>query len=231
MDEATRVYPSVPEATGLTDRFRALISDPSHPPPLDLHRHQTLYAVGQPDCGRLYLIETGHIKTLTVSGTGKVCLFGIYREGDVVGESALMDEERTETAVAMVPSRLWPIPRTAFLAVLADCGLREEWLRYLGQRLTERQQVIAHMVTATSEERLAATLLRLGRKLGRWHRGRLRIDQRITHEEFAGMVGTTRSRVGYFLKQFRRRGLIESTDDGLLVIDHERLDDYVAISL
>jgi len=193
-------------------------------------RNLALYSCGQRDAS-VYLIESGWIKTLALSTSGKECLLGIYGCGDVVGELCLVEEERSSMAVAMVASVLTRVSRQRFLEILGDGGILDDWMRYLAFRLVEQQQVIASMVTADSERRLAVTLLRLGHKLGTAQADQFRIEHRITQEELAGMVGTTRSRVGHFLKEFRRGGLIAATPDSRLVIHERRLRRYVEMHL
>lgn len=114
------------------------------------------------------------------------------------------------------------------MAVLSDAGLREEFVLYLARRLSEQQQMITGLVTEDSEYRLAAVLLNLGCKIGKRENHRLRIEQRITQEELSSMVGTTRSRVGYFLKRFRAAGLVERAGDSCLVVDEPRLRTFMA---
>src|SRR5258708_987276 len=184
-------------------------------------RNQALYSCGERDTN-LYLIESGRVKTLSLSSSGKECVLGIYGWGDVVGESCLVEEERSSTAVAMAPAVLTRVPRQRFFEIVGDSGILEDWLRYLALRLSEQQQVITSMVTSDSEQRLAAALLRLGHRLGTRHADRLLLEQRITQEELAGMVGTTRSRVGHFLKKFRPDGLIDAPPESHLVIHHRR---------
>jgi CRP/FNR family transcriptional regulator, cyclic AMP receptor protein len=191
-----------------------------------LRKNQRPYMCGERD-NNVYIIESGRIKTITLSRCGKVCMLDIYTRVDVFGESCLLQPERTETATAMTPAILHRIPAGVFLSVLADEGLLPNFLRYLTHRLHEQQQVITHLVTADSEQRLAATLLRLARKLGTPVAGWLRIDQKITQEELSEMVGTTRSRVGYFLKRFRDDELIQATGDSRLVVDEAKLSQYL----
>lgn len=192
-----------------------------------LLRNENLYTCGEQD-PYLYLIETGQIKTLMLSLRGKECLLGIYTRMDVIGESCLIEAAREDTATAMVPTVVRRVPRSAFLDILTDNGLIEPFLRYLSRRLSEQQQVITHLVTEDSEQRLAVTLLRLGRKLSSPSEGRhLTIEQSITHEELAEMVGTTRTRIGHFLKGFRHMGLIDVARRSSLVIDEKRMIEYV----
>ncbi|MEU7690319.1 Crp/Fnr family transcriptional regulator [Microbispora hainanensis] len=209
------------------ERLRALCCTASdHTSVVRLNRNEHLYVCGE-QASHLYIIISGRLKTVSVSRSGKECLLGIHTYGDLLGESCLLGGRRGETVTAMTPATLRKIPRANFLSALADDGLLEDFLCYLAHRLTEQQQVITSLVTADSEERLAHTLLRLARKLGTPKAGKLCIHDKITQEELSGMVGTTRSRVGYFLKRFRDSGLIESRPDAFLAVDEERLGDYM----
>jgi CRP/FNR family cyclic AMP-dependent transcriptional regulator len=67
----------------------------------------------------------------------------------------------------------------------------------------------------------------LGRKLGKRQQHGIRIDHRITQEELSGMVGTTRSRVGLFLKRFCDAGLVQRSSGSQLVIDDRSLSEYL----
>jgi CRP/FNR family cyclic AMP-dependent transcriptional regulator len=193
---------------------------------VQLLKNESLYNYGERG-NNLYLIECGFVKTLTLSRCGKECMLGVYTEGDVLGETALLTAERRETATAMVPTVLSQISRPQFLHVLDHHGLSADWLRYLTARLTDQQQVITYLVTADSQHRLAATLLRVAMRVGTRQGDTLRIEHRITQEELAGMVGTTRSRVGYFMKRFRCLGLISVTPDSFLVVNERLLSGYL----
>jgi CRP/FNR family cyclic AMP-dependent transcriptional regulator len=113
------------------------------------------------------------------------------------------------------------------MALLDNAGVREECVRYLAQRLLEQQQLITHFVTVGSEQRFAAILLHLARKIGRQavNNGHLLvINACITQEEFAAMVGTTRSRIGLFLSHFIELGAVRRRDRGVLIVDEVRLE-------
>lgn len=188
--------------------------------------NDALYMCGAED-SNIYLIERGYVKILMLCRDGKECLLDICTQGDLVGESCLLRAERSETVIAMTPCVFRVLPRGQFLEIIFHNGLVEETLKYLASKLSEQQQIITQFVTADSEQRLAATLLRLARKLGRRHEGKLWIDEKITHEELAEIVGTTRSRVGYFLKRFRTERLIEPTSQSSLLVNEKLLDEYI----
>jgi CRP-like cAMP-binding protein len=194
---------------------------------VEVRRREVVYGCLDGDRS-IYLLERGQVKSVVPSRDGKECLLRIHSAGDLFGELCLIEGQRTETVIAMTCCVLRRISGTKVLAALSDAGLREEFVRYLAHRLLEQQQLITDLVTADSEYRLAAVLLHLARKLGRRDSQMLRIEERITHEELSGMVGTTRSRVGYFLKRFRDAGLVATAKDCFLVVHEARLCDFMA---
>lgn len=197
--------------------------------PVMLRKKENLYMCGEyGDC--IYLIADGHVKTVALAQSGKGALLGIYSAGDIVGESCLLATERQETAIAMADVRAVRIYRRHFLEALAAHGLFESYLRYLTGRLYEQQQYMTFLVTCDSEQRLAASLLRLAGKSSTHHSGWVLIEQKLTHEELAAMVGTTRSRIGYFLKRLRENSLVGATSDSRLAIHRERLSSYLELS-
>ncbi|WP_091455427.1 Crp/Fnr family transcriptional regulator [Actinokineospora iranica] len=183
------------------------------------------------NCGyrsdHVYLVRAGRIKTVMYSKGGKECLLSIHPAGDLFGELCVLGGPRAETAIAMVPSVLQSMAMDVFHAALRREGLVEDFVRHMAMRLAEQQQVISDLVTVDSEQRLGSTLLSLGRKLGKREASTLRIDEKITQEELAGMVGTTRSRVGHFLKRFREAGIVEVRQGCFLRIDEQRLMAYL----
>jgi CRP/FNR family cyclic AMP-dependent transcriptional regulator len=82
-------------------------------------------------------------------------------------------------------------------------------------------------LTANSEQRLATTLLHLARRLGKNDPRSVRIEQKISHEELAEMVGTTRPRIGIFLKRFRELGLIEISSERHFIVRERKLREYL----
>jgi CRP/FNR family transcriptional regulator, cyclic AMP receptor protein len=194
-----------------------------------LDRRQTVYGCLDRDSG-VYLVERGHVKVVAPSREGRECLLGIYSPGDLVGELCLNGETRGETVTTMTKAVLRRFSRARLMSALENASLREEFVRYLVHRLVEQQQVITHFVTADSEYRLAAVLLHVTRKMGRRSGPLLILDARITQEELSGMVGTTRSRIGLFLKHFIDAGMVLRSQDGVLAVHEQRLHAFMALS-
>lgn len=221
---ATATPVRVPARLGAHLRTR-LERQVGQPPRIRLSRNENVYNAGEAG-NALYYLERGLIKTSSYSWCGKACLLNLHTAGDIIGESALLGRPRPETATAMTPAVLRRVPRDEFLRLLVAEDLTEDWLCYLTSRMSEQKEVITLLVTMDSKQRLADTLLRLGAKLGTRSGHTVRIEQRITQEELAEMVGTTRSRVGLFLKQFRSDGLIRNGSDATVIIDERGLGAY-----
>jgi CRP/FNR family transcriptional regulator, cyclic AMP receptor protein len=120
------------------------------------------------------------------------------------------------------------VPCDKFLERLSRDSLLVGFIKYLTVRIADQQVVIANLVTVDSEQRLGKTLLQLARKLGRKDPRSIRIELRISHEELASMVGTTRPRVSMFMQRFRNLGLIEMTVEHHLIIKENKLTTYLA---
>ena len=190
-------------------------------------RHDKVYVTGDQD-DTIYFIESGQIKLLMHPTEGKECLLAIHSGGDIFGELSLSGlGPRLETAMAMKTSVLKQIPCDQFFAILSRASLFEGFVRYLAVRVAVQQQMIANLATIGSEQRLIQTLLQLARTMGKKDQNTIRMELRISHEELAEMVGTTRPRISLFMKRFHHLGLIERNDH-FLIIKEKELTDYLA---
>jgi CRP/FNR family transcriptional regulator, cyclic AMP receptor protein len=197
---------------------------------LRILRYRNVYTDGDFD-DNVYFVQSGQIKISTCSPEAKNCLLGIYATGDIFGESCLVAQCRTETATAMKDSVLKRIRSVDLLRVLTHNGLIEAFISHLVGRIAAHEQTISNLVTCEAESRLAAILLQLGRQLGRLNHRNRHIEDTVTQQELAEMVGTTRSRIGQFLKRFHALGLIERAPRAFLVINEERLTAYLETSV
>jgi len=212
-----------------TQQLRRSLERVTHSfPTLHIHKHQQIYVCGDP-ADAVYFIESGQVKLLMLSPDGKECLLAIQTAGDTFGELCLADAgTRRETAIAMEDSVLRRLPCSSFFQHLCRNSLVEGFVRYLAARVGDQQQVIANLITVDSEHRLGETLLFLAHKLGQPDPRSTRIEHKITHEELAEMVGTTRPRITSFMLAFRARGLIEITAEHFLVIKEKKLSEYLS---
>ena len=195
---------------------------------IQIAKHDNVYTVGEA-IEMVYFIESGKVKLVMVSSEGKECMLAIHAAGDIFGELCLSGlKGRLETASAMEATVLKQIPCNRFLSRLATDALLEGFIKYLAVRVADQQEVIANLVTVDSEQRLGQTLLQIARKLGKKDPRSIRIDLKISHEELASMVGTTRPRISVFMQRFRNLGLIEMSTEHHLIIKETKLVKYLA---
>ncbi|MEZ4617433.1 MAG: Crp/Fnr family transcriptional regulator [Caldilineaceae bacterium] len=196
-------------------------------PAINVTKGANLYSLGDQD-SVVYLIDSGQVKLVMLTPAGHECLLAILTTGDICGEGCLAGlGERQETATAMTAAVVRALPCSEFLALLSQEGLLPGFIHYLASRIADQQATIANLVTVDSEQRLGKTLLRLARKLGKHDPRSIRIEQRITHEELAAMVGTTRPRISTFMRRFRELGLIEFSAERFLIIKEIKLSAYL----
>src|SRR4051794_33402730 len=133
---------------------------------IKIAKHENVYTCGEPG-DTVYFVESGQVKLVIVSTEGRECIFAVHGDSEIFGELSLSGlGERIETAIAMEDAALKVIPAAKFFALLGSESLLEGFVRYLAVRIAEQQQVIAHLVTVDSEQRLGKTLLQLARTLG-----------------------------------------------------------------
>jgi CRP/FNR family transcriptional regulator, cyclic AMP receptor protein len=205
--------------------------DAHYSPPLNVASGKIIYARDRLD-DAIYLVERGQVKVSQITESGKSCLLGIYVAGNVFGETSVVGAGRSaEMAVAMRPTVLRKMSSVRFWARLREGGLFEDFARHLAMRVLEQQLVITELATLSSEYRLATTLVRLSCTSEGHGPHNRQIKEPISCQELSEMVGTTRSRIGYFLKKFRELGLIATTPLYFLLINEDALIDYVQAAL
>ena len=216
-----------------SDQFKeqmqgSLFNETKNARPIKVGKHNHVYTVGD-ERETVYFIEKGQIKLVMTSPEGKECMLALHGPGDVFGELCLSGlGGRLETATAMEDTLLKEIPCVKFLDRLAKDALLEGFIKYLAVRVADQQQVIANLVTVDSEQRLGKTLLQIAKKIGKKDPKSIRIEAKISHDEFATMVGTTRPRISAFMQRFRNLGLIEYNSEHHLIIKEKKLSAYLA---
>ncbi len=219
---------NVPQIDYFKQQLREVLGqETEHCRSATIAKHAHVYTCGGQDAA-VYFIESGQIKLLMLAPDGKECLLAILTAGDIFGELCLSGlGERQETATTMETTVVRLIPCAQFFLRLSRDALLEGFVQYLAVRIADQQAIIANLVTVDSEQRLGKTLLDLARKLGKQDPRSIRIEQRISHEELAAMVGTTRQRVCEFMCRFRELGLIEFSAERFLIVKEKKLMAYL----
>lgn len=168
---------------------------------------ETIISQGD-ECTDVHYVDEGIVKLTSVSNRGRGAVLGILSSGDFFGESCISGQSAYLTsAVALVGSKVSVIKRKAMLRILEeDPTVSMKFMNYLLLRnLRMEQNLIDHLFNS-SEKRLARTLLLLARS---GEGGKLpAIFEKINQDTLAEMVGTTRSRINFFMNKFRKQGHI-----------------------
>jgi len=177
----------------------------------------TIISQGE-QCTDVHYIEKGVVKLTLVSNRGKGAVLGILGEGHFFGEACISGAGvYTTSAIALVPSLVNIIKGKSMLRLVEeDPSVSAHFINYLVMRNRRiEQDLIDHMFNF-SEKRLARTLLLLARN--RQGDKVATILEKIGQDTLAEMVGTTRSRVNFFMNKFRKLGYIHY-NGGLTVHD------------
>jgi CRP/FNR family cyclic AMP-dependent transcriptional regulator len=177
----------------------------------------TIFSQGDA-CKDVMYIQRGHVKLSVVSKTGKEAVVAMLKPGDFVGEGALAGQPvRIATATAITPVSMLVISLKEMIRVLHSEHLfSDRFISYMVARNIRIEEDLVDQLFNSSEKRLARTLLLLAR-YGRENKPEVVIPK-ISQETLAEMIGTTRSRVNFFMKKFERLGFV-SHDGGLHVHD------------
>jgi CRP/FNR family cyclic AMP-dependent transcriptional regulator len=171
-------------------------------------KKQILFAQGDPADTAFY-IQSGKVKLTVVSEHGKEAVIAILERGAFLGESCLVGQTvRTATATTLEDSRILRIDKAAMLCMLHEQpAFADAFMSYLLVHSIRVQEDLVDQPFNSSEKRLARALLLLA------HFGKKGMPEtiiaKISQETLAEMIGTTRSRVSFFMNKFRKLGFID----------------------
>jgi CRP/FNR family transcriptional regulator, cyclic AMP receptor protein len=170
-------------------------------------KKKTIFAQGDA-ADAVFYVQTGKVRLTVVSKTGKEATIGILSEGSFFGEGSLAGQPlRMGTATAMTDCAVLRIEKKAMVDTLHhEHTLSDLFVAYLLTRNIRYEEDLVDQLFNSSEKRLARVLLMLA------HFGKEGIPEsvvpKISQETLAEMVGTTRSRVSFFMNRFRKLGFI-----------------------
>jgi len=170
--------------------------------------NQIIYAQGDP-AGSVFYIQAGKVKLSVTSEQGKEAVVAVLGADDFFGEACLDGEVlRLSTATALTASKITRITKAEIAKIIHDQpAFAEFFISHLLIRNSHIQADLVDQLFNSSERRLARTLLLLA-NFGKESKPEP-VLAKISQETLAEMVGTTRSRVNFFMNKFRRLGLID----------------------
>ena len=184
---------------------------------VEYQRGDVLFTQGDRSDHVLY-IQKGSVKLSVLSMTGREAVVAMLGPCEFLGEGCLAGQTiRRRTATAITDCTVLSVERSEMVRLLHQhSGLSDRFIAHVLARNIRSEQDLLDQLLNSSEKRLARTLLVLARN-GQ-HDGPEGAPLKLTQETLAGMVGTTRSRVNFFMKKFQRLGFIDYRD-GIKVND------------
>ena len=186
---------------------------------LAVPKSQSIYAQGD-QADAVFYLQKGKVRLTVVSKAGKEATIGILNEGSFFGEGALAGQiVRMGSAAALTDCELLRVDKKAMMDALhREHTFSDMFVAYLLARNIRYEEDLVDQLFNSSEKRLARVLLLLA------HFGKEGIPEavvpKISQETLAAMIGTTRSRVSFFMNRFRKLGFIDYSgglDGGLQV--------------
>jgi CRP/FNR family transcriptional regulator, cyclic AMP receptor protein len=180
------------------------------------NRQDVVFSQGDPSDTVMY-VRTGAIRLSVLSHVGKEAIVATLGPGHFLGEAALAGYPvRLVTATAMSASTVFDVPKRQMLRLLhTQHALSDRFIAYMLMRNSRLEADLIDQLFNSSEKRLARTLLLLAR-FGDGQKPQP-ILPALSQETLAEMIGTTRSRVNFFLNKFRKLGFITYDAAGLTI--------------
>jgi CRP/FNR family cyclic AMP-dependent transcriptional regulator len=171
-------------------------------------RGETIFSQGD-ICEDVLYIQIGGVKLSVLSKTGREAVVAMLGPGDFFGEGCLAGQPvRMGSAVAITPSVVLLIAKEKMVRLLhKQHGMSDRFISHMLSRNIRIEEDLIDQLFNSSEKRLARALLLLAR-YGKQDKP-IRMVPKVSQETLAKMVGTTRSRVNFFLNKFKKLGFIE----------------------
>ena len=185
----------------------------------------TIFSRGDPS-DSLYIVEEGRVRIISLSDKGTETILHILKPGAIFGELLLSEERRALTTVAGTDVLVTVLSRGSLVELLSSVPtIARNLIRLLSRRLAKVEMEFADFGHTWSYHRLAKVLLQLCEEHGQETPKGTLIPLRLTHEDLANIIGTTRETVTTQLNKFRRMGLVKR-QDRFLVVNRKRLEEF-----
>jgi CRP/FNR family transcriptional regulator, global nitrogen regulator len=177
-----------------------------------------MFAPGDPD-DQVYFLLEGTVRLYKIYGDYKEATVALLREGDVFGELSLEETSRQNAfAEAITPARVAVVRKSVLNEVTKRCP--EFALRLFSsfsERLRQSDETIESLLDREVSARLATLLSHLGERFGEPHGSGTVLKVRLTHQDLANMIASTREAVSKEMSEFQRAGLIETRNHRIVV--------------
>jgi len=180
----------------------------THTTTRDYRNRQTIFAQGD-KADAMFYVQNGNVKLTVASKGGKKAVIAILRHGDFFGEGCLARQSlRTSTATAIQSPTIARVKRATIVRIIhQEPAFAKRFISYLLLRMGRIEEEFVDQIFNSSEKRLARILLLLAGFGLQSKPGPVLL--KVSQETLAEMVGTTRSRISYFMNRFREKGFID----------------------
>jgi CRP/FNR family transcriptional regulator, global nitrogen regulator len=184
----------------------------------------TIFTPGDPD-DQLYFLLSGTVRLYKIYGDFKEATTALLRDGGVFGKLNLVEGRWQDVfAEAVTEARVASIQKAALERVIKrDPEFALKLFSSLSERLRQSDEVIESLLHREVSRRLATLLLNLGERFGEDGQADVLIGVRLTHQELANMIASTREAVSKVMSELQRDGVIESRSRRVAILDRDAL--------
>jgi CRP/FNR family transcriptional regulator, global nitrogen regulator len=184
----------------------------------------TIFTPGDPD-DQLYFLLSGAVRLYKIYGDYKEATTALLKNGGVFGKLNLVEGRWQDVfAEAVTEARVASVQKASLERVIKsnpEFALR--LFSSLSERLRQSDEVIESLLHREVSTRLATLLVNLGERFGEHDRAVVLIDVRLTHQDLANMIASTREAVSKVMSEFQRDGVIETRNHRIAILDHGAL--------
>ncbi len=177
------------------------------------------------DDERLYVVKRGRVRLYRLTPEGKQLTLEILDKGRIVGRMSWLGQQLTDVYAEAIEDALICSFTPRELQQLIDRfpSVGVNIIRYLSDRLAASEREREVMAFRSVEQRLAARLIELVQRFGQPADGGMAIDARLTQQELADMIGTSRETLASTVTSLRERGVLEMHSQRVVILDTDRL--------
>ncbi len=188
-----------------------------------------IFAPGDPD-GQLYFLLEGTVRLYKIYGEHKEATVALLMDRGVFGELGLNEGSRQRCFAETVTGARVAVVRKRVLveAIKSHPTFATQLLFSFSDRLRQSDEAIESLLSREVSVRLARLLLNLGERFGRENGSGTLIDVRLTHQDLANMIVSTREAVSKVMSEFQREGVIENRNRRIAILDSTALTEHAS---
>ncbi len=184
----------------------------------------TIFTPGDPD-DQLYFLLSGAVRLYKIYGDYKEATTALLKDEGVFGKLNLVEGRWQDVfAEAVTEARVASVQKASLERVIkSDPEFALRLFSSLSERLRQSDEVIESLLHREVSTRLATLLVNLGERFGNGNGGDVLIDVRLTHQDLANMIASTREAVSKVMSEYQRDGVIETRNRRIAILDYDAL--------